>query len=94
MIYDADGEAGLPGQVLSATATGTNWISTSSGLVTLTTGTTADIEDGTILVQPTTAITITLPTPSVAENRTSLSIKGANTYQSTGDTLQILPCQY
>ena len=90
VIYDADGDAGLPGQVLSATATGTNWISTSSGLVTLTTGNyTADIEDGTILVQPTTAITITLPTPSVAENGISLSIKRANTYQSTGDTLQI-----
>ena len=90
VIYDADGDAGRPGQVLSATATGTNWISTSSGLVTLTTGNyTADMEDGTILVQPTTAITITLPTPSVAENGISLSIKRANTYQSTGDTLQI-----
>ena len=90
VIYDADGDAGRPGQVLSATATGTNWISTSSGLVTLTTGNyTADMEDGTILVQPTTAITITLPTPSVAENGISLSIKRANTYQSIGDTLQI-----
>ena len=90
VIYDANGDPGHPGQVLSATATGTNWISTSSGLVTLTTGNyTANIEDGTILVQPTTATTITLPTPSAAQNGMRLSIKRANTYQSTGDTLQI-----
>lgn len=90
VIYDTDGDAGQPGQVLSATATGTNWISTASGLVTFTTGNyTAAMEDGTILVQPTTATTITLPTPTTNENGITLSIKRTNTYQNTGDTLQI-----
>ena len=87
VIYDTDGDAGRPGQVLSATATGTNWISTSSGLVTLTTGNyTADMEEEP-LGSATTAITIALP--KVLENGMRLSIKRANTYQSTGDTLQI-----
>ena len=91
VIYDADGDPGHPGQVLSATATGTNWISTASGKVTMTTNNyTALIDDGTVLVQPTSATTITLPTPSTADNGITLTVKRANMYQATGDTLQII----
>ncbi len=94
-VIDSDGELGQVGQVLSATATGTNWINTTTGGVTLTTTNyNASIDDGSILVQPSTALTINLPTPTTADNGKTLTIKRVNTYQGTGDTLTIFSSGY
>ena len=89
-LQDSDGDAGTPGQVLSSTGSKTNWISPTQGLVRLETGTySATLADGTILVQPTGAVTINLPTPTTQDNGISLTVKRANSYAGTGDTLAV-----
>ena len=90
-LIDGQGNAGSQGQILSATASNsTRWISPAQGLIRLETGDyTAMIQDGTILVQPAGAVTITLPTPSLADNGTSLTVKRANAYTGPGDTLTV-----
>ena len=89
-LQDSDGDAGTPGQVLSSTGSKTNWISPTQGLVRLETGTySATLADGTILVQPTGAVTINLPTPTTQDNGISLTVKRANSYAGSGDTLAV-----
>ena len=90
-LIDGQGNAGSAGQILSATASNsTRWISPAQGLIRLETGDyTAMIQDGTILVQPAGAVTITLPTPSLADNGTSLTVKRASAYTGPGDTLTV-----
>ena len=89
-LQDSDGDAGTPGQVLSSTGSKTDWISPVQGLVRLETGTySATLADGTILVQPTGAVTINLPTPTAQDNGISLTVKRANSYAGTGDTLAV-----
>ena len=90
-LIDGDGNSGTAGQILSATASNTTrWISPAQGLIRLETGDyTALIQDGTILVQPAGAVTITLPTPTVAQNGTSLTIKRASAYTGAGNTLTL-----
>lgn len=89
-LQDSDGDAGTPGQVLSSTGSKTDWISPAQGLVRLETGTySATLADGTILVQPTGAVTINLPTPTPQDNGISLTVKRANSYAGTGDTLAV-----
>ena len=89
-LQDSDGDAGTPGQVLSSTGSKTDWISPAQGLVRLQTGTyNATLADGTILVQPTGAVTINLPTPTAQDNGISLTVKRANSYAGTGDTLAV-----
>ena len=89
-LQDSDGDAGTPGQVLSSTGSKTDWISPAQGLVRLETGTyNATLADGTILVQPTGAVTINLPTPTAQDNGISLTVKRANSYAGSGDTLAV-----
>lgn len=89
-LQDANGNFGTAGQVLSSTGSDTTqWISAAQGLIRLETGDyTAQIEDGTILVSPTGDVTITLPTPTAAQNGTSLTVKRANAY-TISNTLAI-----
>ena len=81
-LQDSSGSFGTEGQVLSSTGSDTTqWISAAQGLIRLETGNyTAQIEDGTILVQPTGSVVITIPTPTPAQNGTSLTVKRANEY--------------
>jgi hypothetical protein len=89
-LQDSNGDFGTSGQVLSTTGSDTTqWISAAQGLIRLESGNyTAQVEDGTILVQPTGAVIITLPTPTTAQNGTSLTVKRANTYTGS-NTLAI-----
>lgn len=90
-LIDGEGNTGTAGQILSATASNTTrWISPAQGLIRLETGNyNALIQDGTILVQPAGAVTITLPTPSLADDGTSLTVKRASTYTGAGDSLTL-----
>ena len=90
-LIDGEGNTGTAGQVLSATASNTTrWISPAQGLIRLETGNyNALIQDGTILVQPAGAVTITLPTPTLADDGISLTVKRASTYTGPTDTLTV-----
>lgn len=90
-LIDGEGNAGTAGQILSATASNTTrWISPAQGLIRLETGNyNAIIQDGTILVQPVGPVTITLPTPTLADNGISLTVKRASTYTGPSDTLTV-----
>ena len=90
-LIDGNGSAGTAGQILSATASNTTrWISPAQGLIRLETGNyNALIQDGTILVQPAGAVTITLPTPTLADNGVSLTVKRASAYTGPADTLTV-----
>ena len=90
-LIDGDGNVGTAGQVLSATASNTTrWISPAQGLIRLETGNyNALIQDGTILVQPAGAVTITLPTPTLADNGITLTVKRASVYTGPTDTLTV-----
>ena len=91
-VVDGQGNAGSPGQFLSATGTQTSWISIAGDTVTSTTSNyNASIDDDTILVLPAAAVTITLPTPSSDDNGKKLTVKRGNAYTGPTDTLAIVP---
>ena len=89
-LVDSTGSAGSSGQILSSTGTATLWIAAGASPIQLQAATyNAGIDDGTILVEPTGATTINLPAITAADNGKKLTIKRANTFANTGDTLVV-----
>ena len=90
-LVDANGNVGTAGQVLSSTGTSTNWISlnTTASATRVTNNYTVDLTVESILVAPTSALTINLPTPAATDNGKTITIKRINAYAGTGDTLQL-----
>ena len=89
-LVDSTGSAGSSGQILSSTGTVTLWIAAGASPIQLQSATyNAGIDDGTILVEPTGATTINLPAITAADNGKKLTIKRANAYAGTGDTLAV-----
>ena len=89
-LVDSAGNAGSSGQILSSTGTATLWIAAGASPIQLQVATyNAGIDDGTILVEPTGATTINLPAITAADNGKKLTIKRANTFANTGDTLVV-----
>ena len=86
-LLDKDKRPGSAGQILSSTGTQTTWISIPRATVTeTTTDYMASINDGTIVVRPSNAVTITLPTPAPEDVGKTLTVKRGNVYTINNTT--------
>ena len=91
-LVDGVGKVGNAGEFLSSTGTQTLWKSIGEeSIKAITSNYTAGIDDTTLVVLPTTPVTITLPTLSGADNGKKLIIKRGNAFLGTNDTLEIVP---
>ena len=78
---------GATGQILSSTGTGTLWVYP-GGTASLQTGTYTVAEEGTIYVQPSGPVTITLPDPSGKDGK-RVTVKRADDATATANTLTV-----
>ena len=83
-LLDSTGSPGQNGQVLASTSTQTVWITMQGATVTeTTTDYLASVNDGTIVVRPTAAATITLPSLASEDVGKIVTIKRGNAYTIT-----------
>lgn len=91
-LIDSTGKVGNAGEFLSSTGTQTLWKSIGEeSIKAITSNYTASLDDTTLVVLPATAVTITLPTLSGADNGKKLIIKRGNAFLGPDDTLEIVP---
>ena len=92
-IHDSSGNTGERRQVLSSTGTLTSWISIGNTITSTTSNYVANIDDGTVVVIPSDAVTVTLPPLQTSDTGKKLTIKRGNAYTIDADGLPVNPLE-